>query len=355
MEVAPPQAVEQPTLPLVFTGKGGEYFGIWIVNLVLTLLTLGIYSAWAKVRRLQYFYRNTSLAGASFDYHGRPLAILKGRIIALVLLLAYNFAGQFHPVLGLAVFLFLACVLPWLLLRSLRFRLHNSSYRGLRFSFRGGLGESYVVFLLLPLVTFFSLYVLGPVWHQLLKRYQHNNAWYGATRFHFDAPIRAFYRIWLAAAGLFLAGVALAGAAAVLIMPGLARSLPQGPESRMFLAWLVLAFLVLMLLMAVFIAPYVSARLQNLVWNNTTLGPHRFVSRVSARRLWFITVTNLLAIALTLGLYRPFAAVRLLKYRAESVALVAAGDLDGFVAGAGQEVGAAGEETADLFDIDIAL
>ena len=32
---------------IVFTGKASEYFGIWIVNVLLTILTLGIYSAWA--------------------------------------------------------------------------------------------------------------------------------------------------------------------------------------------------------------------------------------------------------------------------------------------------------------------
>ena len=68
--------------PVSFTGTGGEYFKIWIVNLALTIVTLGVYSAWAKVRRLQYFYRHTRLAGAGFDYHGDPIAILKGRIIA---------------------------------------------------------------------------------------------------------------------------------------------------------------------------------------------------------------------------------------------------------------------------------
>lgn len=66
------QPVALPPEPLHFTGSGGEYFHIWIVNLLLTILTLGVYSAWAKVRRLQYFCRNTRLAGASFDYHGNP-------------------------------------------------------------------------------------------------------------------------------------------------------------------------------------------------------------------------------------------------------------------------------------------
>jgi uncharacterized membrane protein YjgN (DUF898 family) len=69
-----------------FTGSGSEYFRIWVVNLLLTVLTLGIYSAWAKVRRLQYFDRNTLLAGASFDFHGDPKAILKGRLLGVALL-----------------------------------------------------------------------------------------------------------------------------------------------------------------------------------------------------------------------------------------------------------------------------
>ena len=54
--------------PVVFTGNAREYFGIWIVNLLLSILTLGIYSAWAKVRRKKYFYQHTLIDGAGFDY-----------------------------------------------------------------------------------------------------------------------------------------------------------------------------------------------------------------------------------------------------------------------------------------------
>src|SRR5215475_16145459 len=86
----PPAPVSYAPEPLRFTGTGSEYFGIWIVNLLLTILTLGIYSAWAKVRRLQYFYRHTELAGTGFDFHGSPTRILLGRIIAFVMLVAYN-------------------------------------------------------------------------------------------------------------------------------------------------------------------------------------------------------------------------------------------------------------------------
>ncbi len=87
---SPPQPPPHAPQPLHFNGNGAEYFGIWIVNLLLTIVTLGIYSAWAKVRRLQYFYRHTELAGSSFDFHGSPIRILIGRLIALAMLIAYN-------------------------------------------------------------------------------------------------------------------------------------------------------------------------------------------------------------------------------------------------------------------------
>ena len=83
------EIINQKTTPIVFTGKASEYFGIWIVNLLLSLLTLGIYSAWAKVRRKKYFYNNTLIENVGFDYHAKPLSILKGRIIAFVLFALY--------------------------------------------------------------------------------------------------------------------------------------------------------------------------------------------------------------------------------------------------------------------------
>jgi len=333
---AAPQA-----LPFVFTGKGGEYFGIWIVNLLLTIVTFGIYSAWAKVRRMQYFYRNTALAGASFDYHGDPRAILKGRLIMFALFVVYNATVQFAPLIGLAVALALAGVMPFLLMRSLRFRAHNTSWSGLRFGFDGDPRGAYSVFLKWPILCGMTLYLLGPMWHQRLKQYQHSFARYGATPFTFDAPVGGFYRVYLMAFGIVIGGgILLAFAAAV----GAKSSLATAALTPLVFFGLVL-----------FVQPYVMAKLQNLVWNHTQVGPHRFDSRVAAGRLFFIFVTNLIGIVLTLGLYQPFAAVRLAKYRLESVSLLAAGPLDDFVAGQQQAVSATGEGAADVFDIDIAL
>ncbi|MGH8530895.1 MAG: YjgN family protein [Nevskiales bacterium] len=343
--------------PLNFTGSGGEYFRIWIVNLALTLFTLGIYSAWAKVRRLQYFYRHTQLAGASFDYDGDPIAILKGRFIALGLLLAYNFSFETSPTIGFATLALLALTLPWLLRNSFRFRLRHSSYRGLRFRFAGDTREAYMTFLLRPLVMFFTLYAATPWFHQRLKQYQHGNSFFGQTPFAFSATAGQFYQAYLLVAGLFIAVLAVSGWLFVDGISEMVKAAEQGgkpPDPAAFMGSFILAAVVY-LLGVLLVTPLWQARMQNLVWNHTTLGEHRFDSAVMVWPLFQIQLTNFILVVLTLGLFMPWAAVRIARYRVESLALLPAGSLDDFVASQVQALGAMGEETAEMFDIDIGL
>src|SRR5512132_4595905 len=103
MEQNSAAAAPSAAVPLQFTGQAGEYFKIWIVNLCLSVVTLGIYSAWAKVRRKRYFYGSTLLQGSSFEYLGNPVAILKGRLIVLAAFTAYALLKEVHAVIGLAL------------------------------------------------------------------------------------------------------------------------------------------------------------------------------------------------------------------------------------------------------------
>lgn len=317
-----------------FTGDGWEYFKIWIVNLLLSILTLGIYSAWAKVRRLQYFYRNTRLADASFEYHGLPMAILKGRLIAFGLLMVYYLAGALSPLLAIIIALLIAAVMPWMIVRSLRFKLHNSSYRGLRFAFAGSDGAAYTVFLLFPVLTVLTLYLLAPFTHQQIKQYQHRNSLFGDTFFNFEASVGSFYSIYLRVLGMVLGMGILAGILAAVGLPFVLILLP-------------IAFL--------FIAAYMAVRLPNLIWNSTGLGEHTFYSRLEIKPYVWISFTNLLGIVFTLGLFIPFATVRMMRYKLTRMGMLAQGDLAEFVAGQTQATSATGEETAEMFDVDISL
>lgn len=97
----PPAAASQAPaadgrLALAFHGTAHAYFRIWIENLCLTLLTLGVFSAWAKVRKKRFVYAHTTLDGTPFEYLGKPIPILKGRILAVAVFAAYYLSS--HPV-----------------------------------------------------------------------------------------------------------------------------------------------------------------------------------------------------------------------------------------------------------------
>ena len=331
-----------------FSGKGSEYFGIWIVNLILTILTLGIYSAWAKVRRMQYFYRNTHLNESSFDYHGTAIAILKGRLIAVGLFAAYYIFLKFMPMLGLAIGIIIALIMPYLLVTSFRFRLYNSSYRGLRFGFAGSIKSAYVTFLALPVFTALTLYLLAPFTHQRIKAYQHGNSRFGQSAFTFNAGAGSFYKVYFFTLMQLILIVAVFAFAAYRLFKDNIASLP-----REAIVGFIFATYLLLILASLLIVPYFVSRIQNLVWNNTVLGDHRFSSSISARGLTWVIFSNLVFIVLTLGLFKPFADIRMARYRIEHMALLPAGNIDDFVASEQQKIGATGTETAEIFDVDI--
>src|SRR5262249_26585078 len=184
---------------------GSEYCRIWVVNLVLTLATVGSYSAWAKVRREQYFHRATRLAGASFDWDARPLSILRGRLLAVGLIVLLQAAALFSRVAAAASVVALAAAVPWLVSAALRFRLYHTVHRGLRFGFRGRAGEAARAAL--------TLGTLAPVAIQRQQRFVYGNATFGASAFRDDLSVRGVYRI--------CAGVSLTLLATVAVLVGL--------------------------------------------------------------------------------------------------------------------------------------
>ena len=101
--------------PLDFGGSGFEYFKIWIVNILLILITLGVYYPWAKVRNQRYFYANTTLEGRNFEYHATGKQLLMGYIIAMVFLMVVSIVQNVSPIGALGAFLGLSIIIPWCL------------------------------------------------------------------------------------------------------------------------------------------------------------------------------------------------------------------------------------------------
>ena len=100
---------------------------------------------------------------------------------------------------------------------------------------------------------------------------------------------------------------------------------------------LFVAVYLLIITATLFVVPYFMARINNLVWNNTELGLHRFSSELSARGLAWIIFSNFIFIVLTLGLFKPFADVRMARYRVENMSLLTSGNVEEFLAGEQQK------------------
>jgi len=379
---APAPPTQPQRLPVRFSGSGGEYFRIWIVNLLLTLVTLGIWSAWAKVRKTRYFWSNTQLAGAAFQYHGNPVAILRGRLLAGAFLVAYSVAGRISITAGMiagAVLMFLS---PWFFYKSMRFKLANTSWRGLWFGFDSTARQAYAVLapaMVLGGLLFVSLaamqrfapgetpnpvpvllvelafFVFWPWLHARVKAYQHGRARYGSLAFELEPSTGAFYGVYgkafLVALPFFvLLGVVMA---AMFAATGVLKE-PTAMK-RALIPIMVVTYAVFLVAYA-FAGAFFTARLQRLVWTRTHAGPVHFSTSVTARGYMRVWIVNGLLTLLTIGIYWPWAAVAIARYRLDCMTVEAGAPLEAIAAGSlPTERSATGEGAVDLFGWDIGL
>ncbi len=341
-------ATRERVLRPEFTGSAAEYFRIWIVNLFFTLITLGIYSAWAKVRKKRYFYGSTRIDGDTFDYFGSPKAILKGRIVAVLLFLVYAFTTELYPVSKFAFMGVFLLALPWLVVRTLAFNARNSAYRGLRFDFVATPREAVPVYLGMPLLVAFTAGLAYAWFAARNKAFVVSHHALGTTRFGCELHGSAFFKVYLLAFLMLIALFVPIGMVMGLVMTKL--ELPDGLEWLRFIVPAILVYAAYAIVYS-----YVQARTINLLWNGAHGPGLHFASTLKARAMMRLYIGNLAAIAATAGLLIPWAVIRTLRYRLEHFAVTDQGT-DTYEANPALErVGATGQEFGDIFNVDLGL
>ena len=320
--------------PLEFTGSGREYFGIWIVNILLTIVTLGIYSAWATVRNNQYFYGNTRMDGASFQYLASPITILKGRLIALAVLVAYVVLSDLYVEAAVVFAIVFIPLVPWIMVRSLRFNAINSAYRNIRFDFQGSYGQAFMVAFVWPLLNLLTLLLLTPLVMKKTHEFIANGSRYGTTEFELKAETGEYYRFF----GIGLLIAIAFGVAAFLAMRHVG-----------FTAGSIIAAVGYLTLFG-----YFMAGIANLFLRSVHLDNHGFESRLQPLQMIWIYLSNSFLVVITLGLFTPWAKVRMARYRAACTSMLVNGDLNHFVAAEQTRTSALGQELGDAFDVDFA-
>ena len=371
--------------PIEFTASGSEYFRIWIVNLLLIVLTLGIYLPWAKVRKLKYFYSNTWVGGDALDFHGEPAKMLRGTLIAAGFLIAYSVGSNFSGWAALLAALAFVALWPALFRSAMRFRLANTSWRGLRFHFAGDTAGAYACMLpplglaLLPVALAGAMagapvdgkppvlpalatgvvglgmlaFMAGlPYFLWRVRRYQHDNYAIGPLQTRLKADLGVLYGIFIK-----LIGISFAALVVMLLAGGLFAF--AGRKTGTGAGFVVVAALMgfgAILLINILPKSYLQVRLQNLLWSTTGNEVLRFDSRLKFSSYMGLQCRNYLLIFLTLGLYWPFAAVNTRRAQLEAVELRTRIGLDQLSQAAGREdPGATGDMAADLFGLDIGL
>ena len=373
-ETPPPAADDsERRFSFEFRGRTGEYFWIWIVNALLTIATVGIYSPWAKVRTKRYFYGNAFLADANFEYHARPLSILLARAVVLLLVVVGGAVAASYSAAADARYSFLLfLLLPWALVRGFSFNARNSSYRGLRFSFARRYGEAYFALFGLPTLLFAALlclFWLGggvedsfgsagvvaaiafvaflPYFVFRYYRFKVANHALGRTRFVFAQSPKPYYFALLAA---LLSLLAATFVLAVILLPAAGASLDGGSFVFSFVLSPLFLFALSVPRAMLFKAFWAGVQTENGARIECDISIIGFAGRI-------LTI-NFFASLLSFGLLHPWTQVRKARYIASHLRLVApSAAIDSLRLGKEETIGALGEEwdAVEGFDFDVGL
>lgn len=340
-----PNAYLGQTFRFQFRGNAREYFGIWIVNILLTIVTFSLYAPWAKVRRLRYFYGNTVFYRRKFDFTGVPTRILIGRIIALGVYFGASALAQVSWQASLIGFLIIFLLVPWLVRSTIRFRARNSKFGNSRFYFTGTTKEAYILALKGILIYIFTLGIFFPVLFWYFKKYTLDNLQLGQLRFELHADWPDYMRAMYVPVFLFIGIVFVLGLF-------VAFTLQVGSSSPTQFGIIVA---VIYMIAAFMIWPLMMARIFITTWNKATLGRSPFQTDCGQMHYAWIVMTNWILKILSLGLLSAWAAVRLYQYQIESLTLTLKNDPDRMYNLAQDDPNAIAEELSDIFDIDISL
>jgi len=187
------ETLQTPTdYQLEFNGKGSEFFSVTIVNWLLTILTLGFYYPWAKARKLQFLYGETSLNGDSFSFHGTGKEMFRGFIKAILIIgflysLFFLFLYLKLPVLAIVIlYLGILALVPFAIHGSYRYRMSRTSWRGIRFGYRGNRKEFSINFFKWLFFTIFSFGIYGSWMSINMRNYILGNIRFGDVEFNSD-------------------------------------------------------------------------------------------------------------------------------------------------------------------------
>lgn len=393
-EGMPPARPGIDAYPLEFSGGGGEYFRVWIVNVLLTVVTFGLYTPFARRRTAQYFWGHTLVADSPLAFTAQQRKMVIGFLLVVVLYFAFNLAADAGQDTVVSLMMLAGAILaPYFWGSAMRFRLHATRWRGVRLQFTATWPEVYfaswplflaaltwgATFALIdaqlparltkaaayaamgPVLALSGLAVLVTVLCFIRLDFNYKallvaRARIGGQQGRWKPVFGDFVRIWLATVGVFLLSVLVVALLLVAVAGGLVTALPKKPGLFAILLVLgaVVAFIFLLFLVSGPARAYREARIHRLVWNNIGFSHvARFKCDLSVRGYVLLRVRNILLTLVTLGFFRPFALVSEYRMKVDSVTLHVKGGLDQLAGQLSREEQGLGDAIADVAGLDL--
>ena len=358
---------------LGFHGRSGEIFGIFIVNLLLTIVTLGFYRFWGKTRLRRYLWNHMSVGGDRLEYTGTGKELFIGFLIVVFLVLLPLFGGVeawkayteisapelvFIPEICQTIAIFY--LIPVALYRARRYRLTRTQWRGIRGGQSGSAWAYGAISLAYYVLTVLSLGLAWPYFSVRLTTFKMANTWFGDRRVAFEASSRALYRTFLKVWALYLlltlvpvAGAALYGITGETNIEVIGISpAAEGDEMGWFSVTQLLLLLTLPVAFFVFRIPWLWYRAAETRYfaGQIRYEGLAFAARVSGGRLVRLTLGNLFITIVTIGLGLPIVYRRIGTFLAECFHIEGEQDMEAIRQSTAQGP-KTGEGLADAFDI----
>jgi len=326
-----------------FHGTGGSLFGIHLVNALLTLVTLGLYYYWAKVRVRSYLFSHTEFAGDRFAYHGNAQELIRGSVKATLVFgipyYALSNAGPFLEESSVAInvglqfmaWLLLLTVIPVAVVGARRYRLTRTSWRGIRFSFQAKAWDFMKLWLAGYALTGLSLGLYYPYFSVKKHAFLTQHSYFGSEPFTFSGEGKHLFRPFLNIYVMAAASSAVAAFALYSVIgPLLAESAGfVGDRADMLTAVIVptISVMVGALAFRLLLFPY-SVTEQRYFWEQTAIGPAGFRLPITVWPFLKLKVGNLLLAVCTLGLAWPWITIRNIRFVTDQLTLVGTDNFD---------------------------
>jgi uncharacterized membrane protein YjgN (DUF898 family) len=194
---------------LKYSGDGVEMAILMLKNLLLTIVTLGIYRAWAKTNTRRYIWGHVSFQGDRATYVGTGEELFKGWIklffLLIVVVVGVRVLAVFIKPLALIIPVFYAVIFGLATYSGLRYRLSRTLYRQIRFGVDKNpdtTKEFLKAYLVGVFLSFITLGIYYPFFKNNVRRYLTNKSRYGSVYFSYDGENYEY-------AGVYFKGLAL--------------------------------------------------------------------------------------------------------------------------------------------------